>query len=104
MEDYMPRGQVTDIAATKRTDKKEISPCQQLLEELLAMPRHDDVVIANGVGEEIAGGETLVGQQDDLLRATEVWLGLVANEGAFGNEVAREVARELEDSICPYGI
>ena len=73
-----------------------------MLDELLAMPRHDDVMIADGVGEEIAGGETLVGQLDDLLRATEVWLGLVANEGAFGNEVAREVARELEDGDGPF--
>ena len=58
-----------------------------MLDELLAMPRHDDVVIADGVGEEIAGGESLVGELDDLLCATEVGLGLVANEGAFGNHL-----------------
>ena len=38
----------------------------------------DDVVIADGVGEEIAG-LGLVRELDYLLRATEVWLLLVAN-------------------------
>ena len=41
------------------------------------MSRHDDMVIADGVGEEITGGKRLVGKLDDLLRATEVGLRLI---------------------------
>ena len=41
------------------------------------MPRHDDMVIADRIGEEIAGGERLVGKLDDLLCATEVGLRLI---------------------------
>jgi len=48
-----------------------------LFDELLAMSRHDDVVIADGIGEEIAGGKRLVSKLDDLLRATEVGLRFI---------------------------
>ena len=50
---------------------------KKLFDELLAMSRHDDVVIADGIGEEIAGGKRLVGKLDDLLRATEVGLRFI---------------------------
>ena len=60
------------------------------------MAGEDDVVIADGVREEI-GGPVGVRQADDLLGAAEVGLGLVAHQLALFDEAAREVARHLED-------
>ena len=60
------------------------------------MTRKDDVMIADGIGEEI-GRLALVGETYQLLGAAEVGLRLVLDEFAFGNEAAREVARDLED-------
>ena len=60
------------------------------------MTGHDDVVIADGLRQEVVG-LALVGELDDLLRAAEVGLRLVAHQLAFGNEVALEVAREFEN-------
>ena len=60
------------------------------------MSRHDDVVIADGIGEEI-GCLALVGETYQLLGATEIGLRLVLDELALSNEAAREVARDLED-------
>ena len=62
------------------------------------MSWHDDVVIANGVGQEIVGCEMLILELYDLLRAAEVGLGLIAQQRSLCNEVTREVARNLEDS------
>ena len=61
------------------------------------MPRQDDVVIANGVGQEV-GGLARVGELYDLLRTTEVGLRLVAYELALGNKVSGKVAGNFEDS------
>ena len=56
----------------------------------------NDVMIADGIGEEI-GCLALVGETYQLLGATEIGLRLVLDEFALGNETAREVARDLED-------
>lgn len=61
------------------------------------MTGQDDVVVADGIGEEI-GCLVLVGKSDDLLGATKVGLRLVLHEVAFGNEMAGEIGRYLEDS------
>ena len=72
------------------------------------MTGQDDVVIADGIGEEI-GGLVLVGKSDDLLRATEIGLGLIPQEFTFRNEMARQIARHLEDGdgtslhVAAYG-
>ena len=61
----------------------------------------DDVVVANRVGQEVGslGG---VCQLDDLLRSAEVGFGLVTNQRAFCNEMAREVAGNLEDGDVAF--
>lgn len=60
------------------------------------MARKDDVMIADGIGEEI-GRLALVRKTYQLLGAAEVGLRLVLDEFAFSDEAAREVARDLED-------
>ena len=60
----------------------------------------DDVVIADGVGEEIAGAGW-VGEADDLLGAAEVGLRLAAHQLALADEAACQVARDLEDGDGP---
>ena len=51
-------------------------------QQRLVMAGHDDVVVADGVGEEI-GGLRGVGEADDLLCATQVGLRLVVQERSF---------------------
>ena len=51
------------------------------------MSRHDDVMVANGVGEEIRR-LALVSELYDLLRTAKVWLRLVANQHSFSDEMA----------------
>ena len=60
------------------------------------MTREYDVVIANGIGEEVAGVGSS-GKTNDLLRATQVASGLTGLEGSFGSKVAVEESRRLED-------
>ena len=60
------------------------------------MTRKDDVMIADGIGEEI-GCLALVGETYQLLGAAEVGLRLVLDEFALSDEATREVARDLED-------
>ena len=53
------------------------------------MSRQDDVVVANRIGEEVAGvGRTV--EADDLLRATQIAFSLTGLERSFGNEVPVE--------------
>ena len=60
------------------------------------MAGHDDVVIADGVREEIAG-QALVGELYHLLCTAQVWFLLVAQQCAFSDEMALQVARYLEE-------
>ena len=53
------------------------------------MARQDDVVIANGIGKEVAGVGSC-GKTNNLLRATQVDSGLTGLEGSFGSKVAVE--------------
>ena len=69
---------------------------QHFLEQGPEMTREDDVVIADGIGEEI-GGLTGIGQTDHLLGTAEVGLGEALDEFALSNEAAGEVASHLED-------
>ena len=61
------------------------------------MSWHDDMMIANGISKEI-GGLRLVTEPDDLLRATQIGFSLAAYQFTFSNEVAGQIAGNLEDS------
>ena len=66
------------------------------------MTRKNDVVIADGVGEEIVRLLGIV-ELNDLLGTAESWLRLVAHELPLCDEGAPEVACYLEDgdgSFC----
>ena len=65
------------------------------------MSRYDDVVIANGVCQEVLG-LTLVCQLDDLLRTTEVGLCLIAYERSLSNKVTFQIARNFKDGDGPF--
>ncbi len=58
--------------------------------------RQNDVVIAYGLCQEIAG-ETLVVQPDDLLCTAKIGFLLVAYQHALRYEMASQVARNFED-------
>ena len=60
------------------------------------MAGEDHVVIANGIGEE-TGQLGCILQVDDLLRAAEVRLSLIAHQTTLGNERAGQVARHFEE-------
>ena len=60
------------------------------------MSWHNDVMIPDGIGQEIRGLR-LVRQTDQLLGAAEVGLRLILNETALGHEIPRQVARHFED-------
>ena len=60
------------------------------------MAWQDNVVIANGIRQEV-GGLAGVRQLDHLLRSAQVCFGLVPNQFALFNKMARKVARYLED-------
>ena len=66
------------------------------------MTGEEDVVVADGAGEEVAG-VLWVGELDDGLCAAEVGTGLAAQKLTFGNEVTGEVARNLEESDGTFG-
>ena len=56
----------------------------------------DDMVVADGMGEEV-GGRRGVGKADELLGAAEVGLGKVLLQLAFADEMVSEVARYLKE-------
>ena len=60
------------------------------------MGREDDVVVADGIGEEVVG-EGRMRETDDLLGATKSRFALAGEEFAFLSKMAGEVARQLED-------
>ena len=67
---------------------------QQTFQQFAVMTRQNDVVVADGVGEEVGGGDR-IGQTDDLLRSTEVGLRLVlgqAKRHLMGCRAAHELA------------
>ena len=66
------------------------------------MAGDNDVVVADGVGEEIAGLGG-VGEAYDLLGAAEVGLRLVSDERSFCDEAARQVAGDLGDGDVAQG-
>ena len=59
------------------------------------------MVVADGVLEEVGADLRGVVQLDHDLRAAEVGLGEIAKNPALGDEDAREVAGDLEDSHRP---
>lgn len=59
------------------------------------MTREDDVMIADGTGEDITGEGGIV-KTDDLLCATEVGFRLIADEMSLCDETAGEIACHLE--------
>ena len=64
------------------------------------MSGQDDVVVADGIVEEIRSLSGR-GETDDLLRAAEVWIRLTDRELPFFDEVTRQVAGHLEDGDRP---
>ena len=60
------------------------------------MALHNNMMVANGIGEEIRY-LLLVGKSDKLLSAAEIGLRLILHEFTLGHETAREVARHLEN-------
>lgn len=60
-------------------------------DEVAMVARHDDVMVADGIGQEISG-LALVRQLDDLLRAAEIGFRLIVRQQALGHEITREVA------------
>ena len=60
------------------------------------MAGDDDVVVADGRGEEVADLRG-VGKLNDLLRAAEIRFGLAPEQLPLGDKMAGEVARDLAD-------
>ena len=58
--------------------------------------RKEKVVVADGMGEEVAG-ILWIGELDYGLRAAQIGTSLAAQQLAFCNEMSGEVARNLED-------
>ena len=59
-------------------------------------------MIAYGVGQEIARLRGIM-ELDDLLRAAKIGTRFIANQFAFGNEVASQITRNLEQGHRSQG-
>ena len=65
------------------------------------MSWQNNMVIAYGIRQEI-GHLAFVGELDNLLGATKIRFGLIAHQRSLCNEIAREIASQLEDSNRPF--
>ena len=65
------------------------------------MAWEDNVVVTYGISQEI-GDLRGIGEVDDLLRATQVGLGLIPNEFSLLGKTAGEVARNFEYGDGPF--
>ena len=87
---YRPNRQPCSSSSACRRQGFSAQCLQHFAKYFLMMSWHDDMMIANGLRQEVFRFVDIF-QLNDLLRAAEVGLCLVPDELTLGNEAAAEV-------------